>query len=34
MRTAAFTAEETQAVHDLTAAITRESGLYRRLFRA
>jgi len=29
-----FTAEETQRVHDLTAAITRDSGLYRRQFRA
>ena len=34
MRTASFTADETQRVHDLTAAITRESGLYRRQFRA
>ena len=34
MRTAPFTAEETQRVHDLTGAITRESGLYRRQFRA
>ena len=29
-----FTMEETQRVHDLASAIGRESGLYRRQFRA
>jgi len=32
--TAPFTAEETQRVHELTKAIIREPGLYRRKFRA
>jgi hypothetical protein len=32
--TAPFTAEETQRVHELTKAINREPGLYRRKFRA
>jgi hypothetical protein len=32
--TAPFTAEETQRVHELTKAINRERGLYRRKFRA
>jgi hypothetical protein len=32
-RTAPFTAEETQRAHDLTNAIFREPGLYRRQFR-
>jgi hypothetical protein len=32
-RTAPFTAEETQRAHDLTTAIGREPGLYRRQFR-
>ena len=31
---APFTAEETQRAHDLTTAINREPGLYRRQFRA
>lgn len=34
MRTAPFTAEETQRAHDLIGEISRESGLYRRQFRA
>jgi hypothetical protein len=34
MRTAPLTAEETQRAHDLTTAMTRESGIYRRQFRA
>ena len=33
-RTAPFTTEETQRVHDLTMAIIREAGVYRRQFRA
>ena len=33
-RTAAFTEEETRRAHDLTSAITREKGVYRRQFRA
>jgi hypothetical protein len=33
-RTAPFTSEETQRAHDLTTRIDRESGLYRRQFRA
>jgi hypothetical protein len=33
LRTAPFTPEETQRAHDLTNAINRESGLYRRQFR-
>lgn len=33
-QTAPFTAEETQRVHELTKAINREPGLYRRKFRA
>ncbi|MEA2920658.1 MAG: hypothetical protein QOF07_621 [Bradyrhizobium sp.] len=33
-RTAAFTEEETQRAHELTNAISREKGLYRREFRA
>jgi hypothetical protein len=32
--TAPFTAEETQRVRELTKAISREPGLYRRTFRA
>lgn len=32
--TAAFTEDETQAAHELTSAITREKGVYRRQFRA
>ena len=32
-QTASFTAEETQRVHELTKAINRERGLYRRKFR-
>ncbi len=31
---APFTAEETQRVHDMTTALVREPGLYRRKFRA
>jgi hypothetical protein len=34
VRTAPFTTEEAQRAHDLTTAISRESGLYRRQFRA
>jgi hypothetical protein len=34
VRTAALTAEETQRAHDLTNAIYRETGVYRRQFRA
>jgi hypothetical protein len=34
VRTAAFTKEETQRAHDLTNAIYRETGVYRRQFRA
>jgi hypothetical protein len=33
-RTAIFTREETQRAHDLTTAISREQGIYRRQFRA
>jgi hypothetical protein len=33
-QTAPFTAEETQRVHELSKAISREPGLYRRKFRA
>jgi hypothetical protein len=33
-RTAIFTKEETQRAHDLTTAISREQGIYRRQFRA
>lgn len=33
VRTAAFTPEETQRVHDLTNAVNREPGLYRKQFR-
>jgi hypothetical protein len=33
-RTAAFTKEETQRSHDLSTAIYRENGVYRRQFRA
>jgi hypothetical protein len=33
-QTAPYTAEETQRVHDLTKAINRERGSYRRQFRA
>ena len=34
VRTAALTAEENQRAHDLTNAIYRETGVYRRQFRA
>jgi hypothetical protein len=34
IRTAAFTAEEAQRVHDLTTAMDREKGIYRTHFRA
>jgi hypothetical protein len=34
VQTAPFTAEETQRVHELTKAINRDPGLYRRKFRA
>lgn len=34
LQTAAFTDEETQRTHDLTNAIFRETGVYRRQFRA
>jgi hypothetical protein len=34
VHTAALTAEETQRAHDLTNAIYRETGVYRRQFRA
>jgi hypothetical protein len=34
LRTAPFDADKTQRVHDLTSAISREAGLYRRKFRA
>lgn len=34
MRTATLTADEAQRVHDLTLAIGRETGVYRRQFRA
>ena len=34
LRTAAFTKEETQRAHDLSSAIYRETGIYRRQFRA
>ena len=34
MRIAAFTDEDTQRTHDLTTAIYRETGIYRRQFRA
>jgi hypothetical protein len=33
-RTATFTKEETQRAHDLMTAIYRETGVYRRQFRA
>jgi hypothetical protein len=33
-RTATFTKEETQRVHDLSTAIYRETGIYWRQFRA
>jgi hypothetical protein len=33
-RTATFTKEETQRAHDLVNAIYRETGTYRRQFRA
>jgi hypothetical protein len=33
-RTATFTKEEAQRAHDLTTAIYRETGIYRRKFRA
>jgi hypothetical protein len=33
-RTTTFTKEETQRAHDLTTAISREQGIYRRQFRA
>ena len=33
-RTAPFTTDEAQRVHDLMTAITREAGIYRRQFRA
>jgi hypothetical protein len=33
LRTASFTSEETQRAHDLTTAISREQGIYRRQFR-
>jgi hypothetical protein len=33
-RTTIFTKEETQRAHDLTTAISREQGIYRRQFRA
>ena len=34
MRTAAFTADESQRLHDLTTAMYNETGIYRRQFRA
>jgi hypothetical protein len=34
LRTAPLTAEETQRAYDLTSAISRETGVYRRQFRA
>jgi hypothetical protein len=34
VRTATFTREETQRAHDLTTAIGREQGIYRRHYRA
>lgn len=34
MRTTTFSKEETQRAHDLTTAISREQGIYRRQFRA
>ena len=34
LRTASFTPDETQRVHDLSSAIYRETGIYRRQFRA
>jgi hypothetical protein len=34
LQTLPFTAEDTQRVHDLTGAISRETGFYRRHFRA
>lgn len=34
LQTAAFTPEETQRAHDLSSAIYRETGIYRRQFRA
>lgn len=34
IQTAAFSTDDVQRVHDLTTAITREPGLYRRQFRA
>src|SRR3982075_58047 len=33
LRPASFTSEETQRAHDLTTAISREQGIYRRQFR-
>jgi antitoxin (DNA-binding transcriptional repressor) of toxin-antitoxin stability system len=33
-RTASFTREETQRAHDLSSAINRGTGIYRRQFRA
>ena len=33
LETLPFSTEETQRVHDLTTAIRRESGLYRKQFR-
>jgi hypothetical protein len=33
VRTASFTSEETQRAYDLTTAISREQGIYRRHFR-
>jgi hypothetical protein len=34
VRTATFNKEKTQRVHDLTTAISRETGIYRRQYRA
>jgi len=34
MRTAAFTTEESQRLHDLTTTMYNETGIYRRQFRA
>jgi hypothetical protein len=34
LRTATMTKEETQRAHDLSSAIYRETGVYRRQFRA
>jgi len=33
VRTATFTKEDTQRAHELTTAISREQGIYRRQFR-